>query len=419
MRFQTLDAWLAWQETLHPSAIDLGLERPGQVLARMAIGKPAPIVITIAGTNGKGSSVAMLESILLAAGYRVGCYTSPHLQRYNERIRINGAEVEDSALCDSFEHIDQARGDISLTYFEFGTLAAFDLFARAGVDVAVLEVGLGGRLDAVNLIDADVALITAIDLDHASWLGNDRETIAREKAGIMRSDLPAVCSDPNPPQALLFHASELGTALYCLGRDYGFQMALEGWQWHAGDDAPLSLPLPSLRGEFQLQNASGVLMVLHLLHDRLPLSPQQLRQGLLATRLAGRFELTPGEVVEITDVAHNAQSATALAENLQRLPVEGKTLAVVAMLSDKDQSAVVAAMASVIDSWYVAGLDVSRGAEAESLAAVVEQVTATEPSMAATVQDALRLARTAAQPGDRIVIFGSFYTVAEWMDAAV
>ncbi len=413
MKFPTLDAWLAWQETLHPSAIDLGLERPGEVWRRMGQGKPAPVVITVAGTNGKGSSVAMLESILLAAGYRVGCYTSPHLSRYNERIRIDGAEVGDEALCESFERIDQARGDISLTYFEFGTLAAFDLFARAELDVAVLEVGLGGRLDAVNLIDADVALITAIDLDHAAWLGNDRETIAREKAGIMRQGLPAVCSDPNPPQSLLDYAAEIGAPLHRLGHEFSVQKDTEGWQWQSGDEAPLALPLPALRGEFQLQNAAGVLMALQLLRERLPLAPQQLRQGLLNARLAGRFELTPGDVVEIADVAHNPQSAAALAENLRQMPVEGRTLAVVAMLGDKDQAAAITAMTPVVDAWYVAGLDVPRGSDADTLAAVVETVSGQAPQRFAKVAAALQQARSDAHQGDRVVIFGSFYTVAE------
>jgi dihydrofolate synthase/folylpolyglutamate synthase len=283
----------------------------------------------------------------------------------------------------------------------------------------VLEVGLGGRLDASNLIDADVALITAIDLDHTSWLGNDREAIAREKAGIMRADRPAVCSDPNPPQSLMNGATALGTQLYCLGRDFKFRKMAEGWQWQCGGEAPLTLPFPPLRGEFQLQNGAGVLMTLQLLHDHLPLSPQQIREGLLTVRLPGRFELTPGKVVEITDVAHNPQSAEALAENLRQMPVEGKTLAVVAMLCDKDQAAVIAAMASVIDNWYVAGLDVPRGGDATALATMIEQATGSVPSIAATVQNALRQARAAARAGDRIVIFGSFYTVAEWMDAPV
>ncbi len=413
MTFKTLDEWLRWQESLHPSAIDLGLERPGEVWRRMGQSKPAPVVITVAGTNGKGSSVAMLESILLAAGYRVGCYTSPHLLRYNERIRIDGVEVGDEALCESFERIDQARADISLTYFEFGTLAAVDLFSRANLDVAVLEVGLGGRLDAVNLIDADVALITAIDLDHADWLGNDRETIALEKAGIMRRGLPAVCSDPLPPQSLIEHAAELSASLYCLNRDYRVQKTAEGWSWQFAENAPIALPLPSLRGEFQLQNAAGVLMALQLLQERLPIAPQQLRQGLLEAHLAGRFELTPGDVVEIADVAHNPQSAAALAENLRQIPAEGQTLAVVAMLADKDQQAVVSLMAPVVDQWFVAGLDVPRGGDGTALAAIVESVTGTAPTLASTVKAALQQARAAAKPGDRIVIFGSFYTVAE------
>lgn len=413
MTFKTLDEWLRWQESLHPNAIDLGLERPGEVWRRMGQGKPAPVVITIAGTNGKGSSVAMLESILLAAGYRVGCYTSPHLLRYNERIRIDGTEVADEALCESFERIDQARADISLTYFEFGTLAAFDLFSRSNLDVAVLEVGLGGRLDAVNLIDADVALITAIDLDHADWLGDDRETIALEKAGIMRSGLPAVCSDPQPPQSLIEHAAELSASLYCLNRDYSIEKTTEGWHWQSAGNVPIALPLPSLRGEFQLQNAAGVVMALQLLQERLPVAPQQLRQGLLQAHLAGRFELTPGDVVEIADVAHNPQSAAALAENLRQLPAEGQTLAVVAMLADKDQQAVVSLMAPVVEQWFVAGLDVPRGGDGTALAAIVESVTGTAPTLASTVKAALQQARAAAKQGDRIVIFGSFYTVAE------
>jgi len=223
MRFQTLDQWLRWQESLHPSAIDLGLERPGKVLKALGLDSPQHTVITVAGTNGKGSSVAMLESILLAAGYRVGSYTSPHLQCYNERIRIQGEMVSDEALCQSFERIDQARGEESLTYFEFGTLAAIDLFERAGLDVAVLEVGLGGRLDAVNLLDAEVALITAIDIDHAAWLGENREAIGREKAGIFRPGRPAVCSDPQPPDSLQACAAGLGVQLYRLGHDFHYR----------------------------------------------------------------------------------------------------------------------------------------------------------------------------------------------------
>ncbi|MCW8829800.1 MAG: bifunctional tetrahydrofolate synthase/dihydrofolate synthase [Gammaproteobacteria bacterium] len=411
MRFSSLEQWLHWQESLHPSAIDLGLERPGKVLHTLGLESPSHTVITVAGTNGKGSSVAMLESILLAAGYRVGCYTSPHLLHYNERIRINGESATDEALCEAFERIDQARGDTSLTYFEFGTLAAIDLFARAGLDVAVLEVGLGGRLDAVNLLDADVALITAIDIDHAAWLGDDREAIGREKAGIFRPGRPAVCSDPRPPQSLLAYAEELGTPLWLLGRDFDYHAEEKGWSWSGGQRYTV-LPLPALRGPFQLQNAAGVVKVLTLLADSLPVTPQHLRQGLLSVRLAGRFQLLSGEVPLIVDVAHNPQSAAALAVNLRQIPLKGQTRAVVAMLADKDLARVVRELVPVVEHWYVAGLDVWRGCDADSLAAVVAAESASCPQVFASLDEAVKQAQQEAGPGDRIVVFGSFHTVA-------
>lgn len=412
MRFTRLDEWLRWQESLHPVGIDLGLERPGKVLRGMGLEHPNHLVITVAGTNGKGSSVALLESILIAAGYRVGCYTSPHLLRYNERIRLNGEEVGDEAICESFERIDQAREDISLTYFEFGTLAAFDIFARSELDVAVLEVGLGGRLDASNLLDADVALITAIDVDHAAWLGNDRETIAIEKGGIMRHGRPAVCSDPQPPQNLIELAAEKGASLSLLGRDYCHQEQEDGWQWSSGDTRRDALPLPALRGQHQLQNAAGVLMVLQLLGEKLPVAPQHLKQGLLSQRLAGRFQIILGEPITILDVAHNPQSAEVLAANLRAMPVTGKTHAVVAMLADKDLPATLQHLKGQVDSWYPAGLNVPRGADSEAMRQALVEVGETCPQTFATVAEALKEARQKAQTGDRIVIFGSFYTVA-------
>jgi dihydrofolate synthase/folylpolyglutamate synthase len=413
MRFNSLDEWLQWQESLHPSAIDLGLERPGKVLHELGLESPQHTVITVAGTNGKGSSVALLESILLAAGYRVGCYTSPHLLRYNERIRIQGEEVSDQALCESFERIDQARGDISLTYFEFGTLAAFDLFARAELDVAVLEVGLGGRLDAANLVDADVALVTAIDIDHAAWLGNDREVIAREKAGIFRPGHPAVCSDPHPPQSLMDYAEELGTPLSLPERDFRFEQNGDSWSWSGVQMQRPALPLPALRGSFQLSNAAGVLRVLELLADRLPVATQHLRHGLLTATLPGRFQVLQGEVPVIVDVAHNPQSAAALAANLHVMPCSGRTLAVVAMLADKDQASVVRELVPVVAAWYVAGLDVYRGSDAATLADVIASTSSQPVHRCSTVAEALQAARKEACSGDRIVVFGSFYTVAE------
>jgi dihydrofolate synthase/folylpolyglutamate synthase len=412
MRFQTLDQWLRWQESLHPSAIDLGLERPGKVLKALGLESPPHTIISVAGTNGKGSSVAMLESILLAAGYRVGCYTSPHLLRYNERIRIQSAEVSDAELCQSFERIDRARGETSLTYFEFGTLAAFDIFARANLDVVVLEVGLGGRLDAVNLLDADVALVTAIDVDHAAWLGDDREVIAREKAGIFRAGRPAVCSDPHPPNSLLAYANSLDVPLAVLDRDYRYEEETGGWSWFSEGQQRSALPLPALRGRFQLQNAAGVLMVLQQLSAQLPVSTQHLRQGLLSVSLAGRFQVLSGEVPMIIDVAHNPQSAVALKENLDKMPVSGKTRAVVAMLADKDLPRVVSALGPVVDQWYVAGLEVYRGCDAPSLAKVVGETCSCVPQVFGSLEQALAQAHRDAVKGDRIVVFGSFYTVA-------
>lgn len=415
MRFTTLNEWLCWQESLHPVSIDLGLERPGKVLRAMGLEKPPHTVITVAGTNGKGSSVALLESILLAAGYHVGCYTSPHLLHYNERIRLNGEVVNDALLCESFERIDQARGETSLTYFEFGTLAAFDIFARSRLDVAVVEVGLGGRLDAANLLDADVALITAIDVDHAAWLGNDRETIAVEKGGIMRHAHPAVCSDPQPPQSLLALAAEKGAPLSVLGRDYRYMESGDSWQWSSGSTSRDALPLPALRGRAQLQNAAGVLMVLHQLAGRLPVAPQHLKQGLLAVSLPGRFQIVPGAPLTILDVAHNPQSAEVLAANLLAMPMGGKTHAVVGMLADKELAATLRHLKGVVSEWYPAGLAVPRGADASTLVRALADIEVDTAAPYVTVTAALAAARASAQDDDRIVIFGSFYTVAEAM----
>lgn len=415
MRFSTLDEWLSWQESLHPVGIDLGLERPGKVLRAMGLEHPAHTVITVAGTNGKGSSVALFETILLAAGYRVGCYTSPHLIRYNERIRLNGEQVSDELLCESFERIDQARGETSLTYFEFGTLAAFELFARAELDVVVLEVGLGGRLDASNLLDADVALITAIDVDHAAWLGNDRETIAIEKGGIMRPGHPAICSDPNPPQSLIELAAEQGTPLSLLGRDYRYVDSVDSWQWSCDATSRNALPLPALRGRAQLQNAAGVLMVLQQLAEHLPVALQHLKQGLLLVSLPGRFQIIPGEPLVTLDVAHNPQSAEVLAANLRAMPVAGRTHAVVAMLADKELSATLQHLKGIVDDWYPAGLAVPRGADSAAMQQALDDVGEGGGAGYNTVSEALDAARQRAQPADRIVIFGSFYTVAEVM----
>lgn len=408
MRFHTLDDWLHWQETLHPNEIELGLDRVRTVLECMGLAQPNFTTIIVAGTNGKGSSVAMLESILRAAGHRVGSYSSPHLLRYNERIRIDGEEIDDASLCEAFERVDRARGDLSLTYFEFGTLAAIDLLQRAGIAIAVLEVGLGGRLDAVNVLDADLALITPIDVDHVQWLGVDREMIGGEKAGIMRFGRPVVCSDPRPPQSLLDKAKELLAPLYCVNSAFSFESEGLQWYWQAGEASHDALPLPALRGDFQLANAAGVLMVLALLNERFPVARQALCSGLLDVRLPGRFQVLPGSPTQIFDVAHNPHSARALAQNLSQQPCHGRTLAVLAMLGDKDIQATVACLQGQVDIWFLADLHVSRGVTAEHLSAVLDGVNECFESVSLAYTAAL----TVADPDDRVVVFGSFYTVA-------
>lgn len=411
MRFQTLADWLAWQETLHPKAIDLGLERVRAVAERMGLLAPAHLVVTVAGTNGKGSSVALLESILACAGLRVGAYTSPHLWRYNERIRIDRQNVTDADIVAAFDRIDTARGDISLSYFEFGTLAALDLFARAHLDVALLEVGLGGRLDAVNILDADCALVTAIGIDHVEWLGPDRESIGREKAGVFRAGRPAVCADPQPPASLREVAHDRGALWYALGEHYGYVVGTDGWSWWGPAVRLEDLPLPALPGSFQVQNAAGVLMALHALGARLPLTVQALREGLLRAHIAGRFQVVPGPVEEIYDVAHNPHGAAALAAALQARPCRGRTHAVCAMLADKDAAGVASALAGQVQVWYLAGLDTVRGQPASALAERMQLPAA--PHVYDEPCAALQAARAAAQAGDRIVVFGSFHTIAE------
>lgn len=422
MRFNTLNEWLSWQESLHPSEIELGLARVRAVYERLDVSLSCPVV-TVAGTNGKGSCVAMLAAIYQAAGYRVGVYTSPHLLRYNERITVDGEEVADDALCQAFERIDQARrdpqgGETSLTYFEFGTLAALDLFGRAALDVVILEVGLGGRLDAVNIIDADVALIATIAIDHVAWLGNDRETIGREKAGIMRSGHPAVCGDPNPPQSIADVAQEIGATLYLNGRDFGAKPQPAQWRWWSSRHQRDALPIPALRGSFQLNNAAAVLMVTELLAERLPLSQAHIREGLANVKVAGRFQVIGGDVPLIFDVAHNPESAQALASTLNGWPMPGRIHAVVAMMADKDIAGALQPLIRVIDEWHVTAIDMARSATAERLAQELQALGVAHVQREADVRSALEKVRGLAQPNDRIVVFGSFYTVAEAMRAA-
>jgi dihydrofolate synthase/folylpolyglutamate synthase len=410
----SLADWLTYLESLHPKTIALGLERVAQVKARLGLQPDFPVII-VGGTNGKGSVCAMLESILHAAGYKVGCYTSPHLLDYNERVRIAKQQASDVELCASFEAIEQARGDIPLTYFEFGTLAAMQCFISHKVDIAILEVGLGGRLDAVNVFDADVAVVTSVDIDHVDYLGDTREKIAFEKAGIFRSGRVAICADGDVPQALRQHAQEIGAELWCIGNEFGFTPHQGQWDYRSKAGSRSALPFPALRGAFQLNNASAVLAALDALRDKLPVNMGVIRRGLVEVELAGRFQFVPGKPQLILDVAHNPHAARSLARNLANLP-PARTFAIFAMLKDKDMAGVVQALDARIDTWLVAGIDAPRGATAAELAQVLaDNHVRGAVQVCASIAEALQQASNRASENDRIAAFGSFYTVAEVM----
>ena len=401
-----LAEWLAFIERQHPQPIALGLERVTQVLARMEIRLQCP-VFTVGGTNGKGSTCAMLESILRAAGYRTGLYTSPHLVDYNERVRIAGADVSDDALCEGFEAVEAARNGVPLTYFEFGTLAALQLFARSALDALILEVGLGGRLDAVNAVDADCAILTSVGIDHVDYLGADRESIGREKAGIFRAYRPAVIAEPDPPHAVL---GAIGNKLF-VGKDFGYEAHGQQWNYWGPRGKRSGLAYPALRGAIQLRNAAAVLCALDALE--LPIAMQEIRRGLAEVTLPGRFQVLPGRPQVILDVAHNVEAARNLAENLASAGFAPETIAVCGMLRDKDIAGVLGALAPRITRWLFASLPGARGAAAADLAEHLHASTPAETH--ATVQSALAAAQERAGEGDKIVVFGSFLTVGEAM----
>lgn len=420
-RLRDLDAWLDHISALSPNTIELGLSRTRCVAEAMGLNPTFP-VITVAGTNGKGSTCALLEGILSKAGYRVGLYTSPHLMRYNERVRVNCTQATDLALCQAFDEVERMRGNLPLTYFEFGTLAAMRVFIESKVDLAVLEVGLGGRLDAVNVFDADCAVVTGIDLDHMDYLGDTREQIAVEKAGIFRHDRPAVCAEPNIPETMTQHAASIGARLKCLGTDFGYVAGDKNWQyWDAQGVTYDDLPYPALQGAHQLQNASGCLSALLELKSRLPVTADAIVAGLTETGLPGRFQVLPGSPPIILDVAHNPQAARALAGNLKNSPVSGKTFAVFAMLKDKDIAGVIQAIKHQVDVWAIAGLDGQRGASERELLAILQaEHPSVDVSIHSTPARALDRTLKLAGPKDRIVVFGSFHTVgsvAEWLES--
>ncbi len=409
--------WLTYLESLHPKSIALGLDRVDEVRLRLNLVPGFPLIV-VGGTNGKGSVCAMLESILTAAGYRVGCYTSPHLLQYNERVRISKVPATDEALCASFETIEKARGEIPLTYFEFGTLAAMQLFIEHKVEVAILEVGLGGRLDAVNVFDADCAIITSVDIDHTDYLGETREQIAFEKAGILRQDRVAIFSDSAVPDAIVDHAGRIGAQLWCIGREFGFTLHQGQWDYRSTTSARRALPHPALRGAFQFNNASAVLAALDALTCQLPVNMQAIRRGLTEVQLAGRFQFVPGRPQIILDVAHNPHAARALAQNLASLPPCPKTYAVFAMLADKDVAGVVNALDHDIDIWLVAGLTEPRGASADELIDILCKVGVRGEILGfRDTAHAISHACLVAGENDRIITFGSFHTVAAAMAA--
>ncbi|MDR4126493.1 bifunctional tetrahydrofolate synthase/dihydrofolate synthase [Yanghanlia caeni] len=453
-----LAQWLSYLETLHPTAIDMGLARITEVAKRLNLQLPC-VRITVGGTNGKGSTCAMLEAIYLAAGYKVGTYTSPHLVRYNERIRLNGEQADDASIVEQFARIDAARGDITLSYFEFSTLAAILLFEARGVDVAILEVGLGGRLDAVNIIDADCAIVTSVDIDHQQYLGSDREQIGWEKAHIFRRGRPAICSDPMPPQRLIDYAAGIGADLWLFGRDFNYSGDRLQWAYGGRSQRRASLAYPALRGANQLLNASAALAAIEALRSSLAVPQQAVRVGLSRVELPGRMDILPGLPAIVLDVAHNPHAAAALGQSLDAMQSYPATHAVVGMYADKDVEGVIRRMATRIDHWYCAGLEGERGLSAEKLAQIVRRVTGNgtpaSASASATANDgmapivlppqaqpaessgpgvkpaarpvaqrrtvtvsewpdpveAFRAARKAASDNDRIVVFGSFSTV--------
>ncbi len=416
-----LAAWLARIEGLHPKTVELGLDRVRAVAARMGLDLPGTRIV-VAGTNGKGSTCAMLESILLAAGYRVGCYTSPHLVRFNERARLDGVPATDEALVAQFEAVEAARGDTSLTYFEFTTLAILRLFQQAAPDALVLEIGLGGRLDAVNIVDADCAIVTCVDIDHAEWLGDTREKIGWEKAHVYRTGRPAICSDPQPPQSLVDYATEIGADLRRFGRDFNYAGDRQQWSWGGRGTRRNSLAYPALRGANQLLNASGVLAVLESLRDRLPVSAQAVRQGFATVELPGRFQVLAGRPAVVLDVAHNPHAVAHLAANLDGMGFHPYTWAVFGMLGDKDVAGAIAHLRSRVDHWLCVDLPGPRAVPASVLAErlreagiVPGQGEDAERTIEcfASPREALASAMGRCDENDRIVVFGSFLTVAD------
>ncbi|PZN30455.1 MAG: bifunctional tetrahydrofolate synthase/dihydrofolate synthase [Proteobacteria bacterium] len=425
MRFQRLSEWLSWQEQLHPRTIDLGLDRVRRTLERLGWRRPACPIVIVGGTNGKGSAVALLARIWSEAGYRCGTFTSPHLRRYNERIVLAGQEVADATLLNAFQRIDAARGSDTLTFFEFSTLAALLAFEDAALDAIVLEVGMGGRLDAVNIVDADAALITSVALDHCEWLGTDVAAIGREKAGVFRPGRGAIVAGRDMPSSVAQYAREIGSDLRRLGVEFDYQPGHRhtpggpvSWSWRGRERTWPDLPPPALAGAVQFDNAAGVLAVVEYLHERLPVERQAIERGLAGVRVTGRFQVETIDGVEwILDVAHNPAAARTLAAQLAERPCAGRTLAVCGILGDKDVAGILAEVHTRFDLWVIAGLEGPRALDPATLA---ERIRGAGGEVAGTYADVATACAAAAQlarAGDRIVVFGSFLTIAAALEA--
>ena len=421
MRFNYLQDWLAWQETLHSQKIELGLDRIAEVAKTVGIKQPKYFTIIVAGTNGKGSIVSILESIFHHAGYRVGAYTSPHLLKYNERIRINKKNIDDYSLCKAFDLVDQSRGDTSLSYFEFGTLAAMQIFNNIELDVAIYEVGLGGRLDAVNILDADLSIVSNIGIDHVQWLGTTRESIGFEKAGIFRSHSPAICGDKEPPDSLIAYAKDIDTKLYLIDQDFSFStLGNESWSFNSSKWSWESLPIPNLYGDAQISNAATALMALLVVDEKLPVTRDSINKGLCEIKLQGRFQLIDGPCDVVLDVAHNLDSVNVLVKNLKKLKPVTKTCAIFAVLADKDVHGIIDSVKDHIDEWYISQISFDRALSSDDLKLEIQRhspdtIVHSFPS----VSEAYKVAKQNANDSMRIVVFGSFLTVAEVLDLEV
>lgn len=410
-----LTDWLGYIESIHPSTIDLTLERIKIVIERLNLDISFPI-LTVGGTNGKGSTCSILESIYREAGYKVACYTSPHFLNFNERIKIQTLAVSDEVICEAFSRIESAREDVTLTYFEYGTIAAMIIFSEAHVDVAILEVGLGGRLDAVNVFDADCAIVTTVDLDHMDYLGHTREAIGFEKAGIYRTEKTSICGDFDPPQSLIKHAELIHADLKIIGKDFGYEAHHDSFDFLIDSTFVMNLPLPKLQGDFQLANATNALMAVKAMEDKLPLTEISIQKGITLTLLPGRFQEVKKMPSLILDVAHNPQAARSLSHNLKTHVVPGKTIAVFSILKDKDIFGVINELNLDIDDWFIAEIQNERAASIETISNTIQKINpSAHIETFKNIQEAYQFASKEVTRNDRIIVFGSFFTVADIM----